>query len=198
MPYELIHNPLKRPILEILKNATKPLKEYELHSTLGGLSFSELIKDCSNDLTLFRKHFLVMNALYELHNELLPEGIYLHISVLEIYLKEITPSQSKEKTLSTDSAFQKLSLYYLDWQHFDKTNDNDVSDLLQNFWRKFLANEEKTQSLQCLELSHETSWPEIQQRYKQLCQQHHPDKGGDNLYFIEIRQAYDNLKCLFK
>ena len=198
MTYEVIHNPLKRPILEILKDATKPLKEYELHSTLGGSAFSDFIKDCSNDLSLFRKHFLVMNALYELHDELLSEGVYLHISALEIYLKEIVYLPSTDNILSTDSTFQKLSLYYQDWQHFNKTNDNDVSDLLQNFWAKFLANEEKNQSLQCLELPHEASWSEIQQRYKQLCQQYHPDKGGDNLYFIEIRQAYDNLKCLFK
>ncbi|MCW8932717.1 MAG: molecular chaperone DnaJ [Gammaproteobacteria bacterium] len=192
-----MHNPLKRPILEILKESSKPLKEYDLHTILGGAAFAEFIDNCSLDLSLFRKHFLVMNALYELHDELLSEGIHLHISALAIYLEEVVQTIPEEKALSTDTGFQKLSEYYQDWQHFNKTNDNDVSNLLQQFWKKFLANEEKAQSLNCLELEESANWPEIQQKYKQLCQLHHPDKGGDSLYFLEIRQAYDNLKCIF-
>jgi len=196
------HNPLKRSILEILKESKRPLKEYDLHVTLGGDAFAHFIENCSLDLSLFRKHFLVMNALYELHHELLSEGLYLQISALEIQLIAKNQSHhqnSKEvqKTLSADTSFQKLSQYYRDWDNFNKTNDNDVSNLLQQFWNKFLANEEKTQSLHCLELAPGASWTEIQQRYKQLCQQHHPDKGGDGLYFVEIRQAYDNLKLIF-
>ena len=191
-----MHNPLKRPILEILRESSEPLKEYELHTTLGGSAFAQFVDNCSNELSLFRKHFLVMNALYELHDELLSEGIYLHISALHIQLKKVKPSSGSVKALSTDITFQKLSQYYQNWQHFNKTNDKDVSSLLQQFWSKFLANEEKAQSLACLELTEKASWSDIQQRYRQLCQQHHPDKGGDSLYFIEIRQAYDNLKYI--
>jgi len=202
-----MHNPLKRSILKILKEAEEPLKEYELHSTLGGAAFAQFVENCSAELILFRKHFLVMNALYTLHDELLPQGLYLHISALDIQLKKINNSinDSRDKTqaLSTKTTFNKLSCYYQDWQHFKQTNDKDVSSLLQQFWTKFLASEEKQESLACLgfdlnEQHCDFSWPEIQQRYKQLCQQHHPDKGGDKLYFIEIRQAYDNLKCLYK
>ncbi len=195
-----MHNPLKRSILEILRESSEPLKEYDLHTTLGGCAFAQFVENCSNELSLFRKHFLVMNALYELHDELLSEGIYLQISALHIQLKKVNkkvrPSSCSVKALSADITFQKLSEYYQNWQHFNKTNDDDVSSLLQQFWKKFLANEEKAQSLACLELTEEASWSDIQQRYRQLCQQHHPDKGGDSLYFIEIRQAYDNLKCI--
>ncbi len=190
-------NPLKRPILKILKQSNEPLKEYELHTTLGGSAFAQYVKDCSAELSLFRKHFLVMNALYELHDELLSEGIYLHISALDIHLKK-APSDSELSVLSTDISFQKLSSYYQDWQHFDSTHDSDVADLLQQFWKKYLANEERPKALACLELAADADWPEIQQKYRQLCQQHHPDKGGDNFYFIEIRQAYDNLKIYWK
>lgn len=197
----IMSNPLKRPILEILKESDKPLKEYDLHSTLGGAAFAQFTDNCSLDLILFRKHFLVMNALYELHDELLADGFYLHISALDIQLipqsKESTSVDNRENNLSTDTGFQKLSQYYRDWTHFNKTNDSDVANLLQQFWTKFLANEEKAQSLSCLALTADANWPDIQKRYKQLCQQHHPDKGGDSLYFIEIRQAYDNLKCLY-
>jgi len=193
-----MHNPLKRPILEILKNTDGVLKEYELHTILGGDAFSQFLNGCSSELSLFRKHFLVMNALYELHDELLPQGLYLHISALAIQLKEVSHSDSDQRVLSTDAAFEKLSRYYRDWQHFIKTDDSEVAALLQQFWNKFLALEEKTESLSCLELDATADWPDIQQQYRRLCQQYHPDKGGDVLYFMQIRQAYDNLKCLYE
>ena len=34
---------------------------------------------------------------------------------------------------------------------------------------------------------------EIKQRYRELAALHHPDKGGDEATFIEIRQAYEQL-----
>lgn len=203
-----MHNPLKRSILNILKEAEEPLKEYDLHSTLGGAAFAEYIKDDpgkdkSADLILFRKHFLVMNALYALHDELLPQGLFLQISALNIQLIVIDHTHKSTQSLSIDNAFNKLSRYYQNWQNFEQTSQHDVGSLLQQFWTKFLANEEKQHSLSCLGLykdkqNNDVDWLDIQQRYKQLCQQHHPDKGGDPLYFVEIRQAYDNLKCLYK
>lgn len=203
-----MHNPLKRSILAIIKEAEEPLKEYDLHSTLGGSTFAQYIEHdtdnkLSTELILFRKHFLVMNALYSLHDELLPQGFYLHISALAIQLKKRPQSDNQKQELNTDTAFYKLSCYYQDWQNFEQTSDHDVQSLLQQFWTKFLAGEEKQQSLTCLGLQNKEqdgdfSWPDIHKRYKYLCQQHHPDKGGDELYFIEIRQAYDNLKCIYK
>jgi DnaJ-domain-containing protein 1 len=196
-------NPLKRAILEILQNAHGPIKEYELHETLGGQEFEEFVLGCSEDLRLFRQHFLVMNALYELHHELLTENIFLHISALDIHIKEIpTPTRNSDKNeLSADlfvsDGFYKLSDYYLNWQNFKQTNDEEVEKLLTNFWNQYLFYNEKDTALACLELNNPSSWSEIKQQYRQLCQQHHPDKGGDNLYFLKIRQAYDNLKQLY-
>lgn len=197
MHTQITTNPLKRPILDILKEARAPLKEYELHSTLGGAAFAGFVEHCSDERSLFRKHFIVMNALYELHDELISEGIYLHISALNIQLKK-NPSNSDIKSLSADTTFQKLSLYYKNWQNFEQTNDSDIANLLKQFWTKYLANEEKAKALACLQLGEDANWSEIQLKYRQLCQQHHPDKGGDSLYFIEIRQAYDNLKIYCK
>ena len=192
-----MHNPLKRPILDILKNAQGSLKEYELHGILGGSAFTQFIEGCSHDVILFRKHFLVMNALYELHEELIEQNLYLHISALDIHLKAISEHSSTHQTLSTDTGFIKLSEYYRNWEHFNKADDHTVASLLQTFWKKFLANDEKEQALSCLKLKPEADWAEIQTQYKQLCQQHHPDKGGDAVFFVEIRQAYDNLKCIY-
>ncbi len=196
-----MHNPLKRPILEILKNTDGVLKEYQLHRLLGGEAFSQFVEGCSDELALFRKHFLVMNALYELHEELLEQKLYLQISALEIKLYPVaeTPSWLQPgKTLEVEHTFAKLSQYYRDWQYFNKTNDADVEALLKGFWNTYLVCEEKTEALACLRLDNNAKWPEIQQQYRHLCQQHHPDKGGDPIYFIEIRQAFDNLKSVYK
>ena len=150
-----MHNPLKRPILEILTHADKALKEYDLHKILGGDAFRQFLDGCSPELSLFRKHFLVMNALYELHDELLAQGFYLHISALEIQLQQRTRLDSDGRELSTDITFEKLSLYYRDWQHFNKTNDSEVTALLQQFWKKFLANEETKHKIELEKLYYE-------------------------------------------
>lgn len=192
-----MHNPLIRPILDILKNTHEPLKEYELHKLLGGDSFAQFVHDCSEELILFRKHFLIMNALYELHEELLAQGLYIHISALDIRLIKINDERSNTQAISKETGFEKLSDYYRNWDNFAKTSGKEVSELLQSFWTRFLANEEKSLALDCLQLGSTATWPDIQQQYRRLCQQHHPDKGGDALYFLEIRQAYDNLKSIF-
>jgi len=188
-------NPLKRPILEILQKTPGAIKEYELHTLLGGKAFKQFVQGCSQDLALFRKHFMMMNALYELHEDLRQEGIYLHISALDIQLKKL--SKLDAATIVADSGFEKLSRYYRDWQNFDQTSDSDVAQLFQQFWEKYLAFEEQEPALACLDLEKGVSWVEIQQQYRRLCQQHHPDKGGDILHFVNIRQAYENLKRIY-
>ncbi len=194
----MIHNPLKRAILTILKEAKQPIKEYELHTMLGGLAFSQFTRNCSAELVLFRKHFLVMNALYTLHDELFKQGLYLQISALNIIIKKMNGGQNKAHALHTDCTFRKLSHYYQNWNNFDKTSEQEVNTLLNTFWKHFLLHDEKHQSLASLELAENSNWTDIQKKYKQLCQQHHPDKGGNAVYFLEIRQAYDNLKCIYK
>jgi len=188
-------NPLKRPILEVLQNNAAPIKEYQLHDLLGGEAFAEFTQDCSYDLALFRKHFLMMNALYQLHEELREQDIYLHISALNIQIQKL--SKTETTALSNDSGFEKLSGYYRDWNNFNQTDDEGVAQLLDQFWKKYLAFEEQGEALICLELQQGVSWEDIQQQYRRLCRQHHPDKGGDTIKFINIRQAYENLKRVY-
>ena len=196
-------NPIKRAIIEVLKNTHQPIKEYQLHEILGGKAFEQFVAGCSHELRLFRQHFMVMNALYELHHELLDQHIFLHISALDIRLIQVPTenSGSNNKQLIPDfyasEGFKKLSDYYLDWDNFNKTSDKEVEKLLTDFWNNYLVYNEQNDSLACLKLTSPCNWPEIKQKYRELCQKHHPDKGGDKLYFLQIRQAYDNLKQLY-
>ncbi len=194
-----MHNPLKHPILYILQTTSEPLKEYVLHDLLGKARFTPFIKKCSSYEALFRKHFLVMNALYLLHQDLLKQNIFLHISALDIHLEKIAPSPYPSNN-STTSRYQKLSAYYTNWNNFYH-NEAKVKQLLQQFWEKYLSHDEYQQALSTLQLElkeispdNGNNWKIIQQQYRRLCQQHHPDKGGDAVYFIQIQQAYQNLK----
>lgn len=46
---------------------------------------------------------------------------------------------------------------------------------------------------QILGVSINTPLSEIKKKYKELCKIHHPDKGGNNDYFLSIKNAYDNI-----
>jgi hypothetical protein len=196
----IMTNPLKRPILDLLSNNNAVYKEYEIHEILDSAYFDEFIGVCPNELVLFRKHFLVMNALYKLHGELFEQGTFLHISALEIYLEPLksVKNQTVSGELLVDTAFEKLSRYYLDWNNYDQTNEDDVAALLHQFWKYYSLHNDNSSDLACLNLNADARWPQIQEQYRRLCQQHHPDKGGKAVKFVLIQQAYSNLKQMHK
>jgi len=188
-------NLLVVPILRLLKKSTDEISEYDLIKYLesNGVEFSQ---ENSSDLALFKKHFLVMNALYQLQGELLTDGFYLSISSLSIKIEEIL--DASESTVLVDDTDIKLSQYYLDWDNYDKTSQSDVEDLLNGFWKQYFAYDQQEQALKVLELSAESNWDEIQQSYRRKVSQCHPDKGGCRTVFIEIREAYEILKCCYR
>lgn len=78
-------------------------------------------------LSLFKKHFMVMNALYTLQAELIEEAVYLQISVLFISL-QLLGAESPTTRLS-DIVDSKLREYYLDWHNYDVTGAAAVHNL---------------------------------------------------------------------
>lgn len=184
-------NPLKAPILETLKNSSEELSEYALIKHLE--SDYEMFQDNDNrsDLTLFRKHFMVMNALYQLQDSLVKDGFYLAISALSIKLEPIKASEHKIPAKCSDA---KLRAYYLDWAHLAETTESDVSALLTNFWKQYCAYDKRTDALNTLGLDSNETWQAIQQTYRRLAAEFHPDRGGNNERFIAIREAYEILR----
>ena len=192
----MAQNPLVIPILEILKNAQENISEYDLICKLEQQGIEYPVKDETYDMTMFKKHFMTMNALYYLQMELITEGYYLLITPLKIKIEII--NQVTESTTLANDAEIKLRDYYLDWQHFDKTTQQDVETLLSGFWKKYFALEKQEQALAVLCLDVNVSWDEIQQSYRRLARQHHPDKGGEHTVFIEIREAYEILRHYYE
>lgn len=190
-------NPLLIPVLQLLQSNPSGLSEYELIQALEAApGFPELADE--PELALYRKHFLVMNALYRLRDSLWADGRqWLDISPLAIVLRSAAPSVeaagtavSEPDPLSSDAALRD---YYLDWSHLARTSSQDVQELLAAFWRRCAGEDQRADALAILELPADADRAMIRRRYRQLAGRHHPDRGGEHGHFLAIRAAYEVL-----
>ena len=69
-----------------------------------------------------------------------------------------------------------------------------MKKLIDNFWQRFANVDEQTRALRTLKLKADADLQEITRSYRQLASRHHPDKGGDEEMFVNIRQAYELLR----
>ena len=189
------NNPLISPILKILNSTEQAIKEYDLIQQLENEGLDFQVSGLSNEVALFRKHFLVMNALYNLQIELLEDSLSLSIEPLNIKINYF--SDEIKSSDITDQADFKVREYYLDWNNYKGTSQQDVEELLKGFWKQYFAVDKKVEALKVLGVSSEVSLDHIKQAYRKLVAQHHPDKGGSHQRFVEIREAYELLKCCF-
>jgi len=196
---QMLNNPLIISILNILKDTDKFISLYQLMKILekSGYDLIRCSADESNEVKIFRKNFIVMNALYELNSDLSGSGYRLYISSLKIQLLVDGNGLTSE-----DQAVEaSLSKYYLDWNNFHGTDNEDVEALLKSFWVSYknynqltYGNDKRLDSLDVLGLESSASWKDIQQAYRQLIKIYHPDKGGNSLKFIQVRKAFLILK----
>lgn len=186
-----IKNPLIIPILKILQQAETALGEYELINQLKPQLDHCIDQNQSQQLALFQTHFLVMNALYQLQQQLLEEAVYLSISPLAIELQSIQTGVGH--ALQSAHSDGPLADYYLNWTHFNDTDDEQVSDLLKGFWQHFLAQDQHSQALAVLELEPGAAWSAVQASYRRLVALKHPDRGGNAAEFMAVREAYEVL-----
>lgn len=185
------HNPLVIPILELLHMQSEAVTEHQLITALRPQLEQLPGLDGSSQLVLFRTHFLVMNALYQLQRDLLEDGLYLSISPLEIVVLPVRSAGTRELGNGADSA---LSEYYLNLANLQDTDAQAVEDLLGSFWQRYLAADNRPDALVILELPIDADWPQIQARYRQLAAQLHPDRGGDAARFMQVREAFEILR----
>ncbi|MDH5612569.1 MAG: DnaJ domain-containing protein [Gammaproteobacteria bacterium] len=184
-------NPLIADILSLLNQHPEGITEFQIIKSLDEhIGFENIADDYQ--LAIFQKHFLVMNALYQLQQQLIEEErIVLDISPLKIHF--ITGGVQSNNQQLTETTNEKLSEYYLDWSNLKDTNKEDVEKLLENFWKLYINNDNRLDALAILELEENACSDTISLRYRELAAIHHPDKGGDTSSFIRIRQAYETL-----
>jgi len=150
-----------------------------------------------SDLSMFRAHFLVFNALYRLRKQGHSQrAFHLEISALNIQLMSFDPPHEpySQAVKNTDP----LYFFYTDLQQLNQTTTHDVQRLLDLFWQRFIAPEkisdqQKLEALSELELSDPVDFNTIKQQYRRLAMRHHPDRGGDQEKLVSINQA---MQCL--
>jgi len=187
-----MNNPLIAEILNLLRVQVDGISEYELMQTFSEHDvYSALAEEDS--LALFQKHFITMNALYELQHQLWrDEQLYLDVSPLNIKIMLADGDTASAGIAISET--KKLSEYYRDWDNFENTNESDVSELLGSFWKRFASLDKREEAYEVLELEPDAAREQITESYRRLAATHHPDKGGDKEMFIRIRQAYEVLK----
>jgi len=120
-------NPLCSPLLErLLRGHT--WKIHTLAASLDTLLAPGSLDSCPNK-DLFKRNFLIMNALYQLQGEFASSEHWLHISSLQI---ELRPSAAAKGLTLPDP----LREYYLNWHNYETSGD-EVAALLDDFWLRF-------------------------------------------------------------
>ena len=193
-------NPLIIPILEILKTATDKIGEYDIIRRLEEQGMAFPVDNDSYNVAMFKKNFMTMNALYNLQQELFEDGYFLNITALDIAIEPLEKSTelpSTQQQSIVDAAEHKIRDYYLDWRHFDNASEDEVKELLSNFWQMYSAQDKQQDALATLDLNSDASWDCVKRVYRRLVAEHHPDKGGNDARFIEIREAYEVLKYFY-
>ncbi|MCG7542279.1 molecular chaperone DnaJ [Pseudoalteromonas sp. CO348] len=186
------------PLTDVIFRLICQNQSLKVHTIAAALMEQQQLPRLDEDenKNLFKRNFLIMNALYQLQQEVFAEGQYLHVEALNIYL---VPQLDKHPLALDDP----LRSYYLDWQHYE-TSSEEVSVLLDNFWQQFTFSGARQQ----LAIKHDelnaikTRWqlPEdydrrmLSQCWRKLALTHHPDKSGDEETFKRLMNEYEILK----
>jgi len=166
------------------------LSEFELIQHLDQEYGSLFPKPNLGDpLLLFQHHFILMHVLYQLQEQWWQANhCLLDIGALRIAIRPIGEGATQQLT-STAS----LRDYYLDGNNLTRETSASVQHLLDGFWKRLLGEEHRPQALAELGLDETADRNTIRTRYRQLANEHHPDKGGDPERFRRIREAYEQL-----
>jgi hypothetical protein len=155
-----LHELLADMLVDILSTMVsmfeEGVSEYTLISMLKKPPYRVFDEEALRDpLVLFKTHFILFNALYQLRSKWLNDGVgKLDIHTLNIRLdsaavagsaeskQELTPEPthaSEEESATTENAHKvgphdALASYYLDWNNFEQTDEEGVEALLASFW----------------------------------------------------------------
>ena len=243
-----LHEHLADMLVDVLSTMTtlfeEGVTEYTLISVLKKPPYAVFDEEALRDpLMLFKTHFILFNALYQLRSKWLKDGVgKLDIHTLNIRLdsaavagsaeskQELTPEPtlaSEEESATTENAHNlgphdALASYYLDWNNFEQTDEEDVEALLASFWSTMGKAQYASFNDGDIEAAHrilELTWirsdlhrdtlrdsslskseehsvyslKEIKKHYRKKLQQLHPDKGGSREQAQQVISAYQLL-----
>jgi len=185
------------PLIQIIFECILATSCWKIHTLANHLSQNNYLDKLDNDYNkdLFKKNFLIMNALFQLNEDLIGTQYILIIETLEIRLTKIN-----EKQISQHN--QNLKDYYLDWTNFE-TNSEAIENLFDSFWQSYSAYDVKntyspekiSSALRYFQLPENATPIQISKRWKMLALKHHPDKPtGDKNVFQQLQIHWQVLK----
>lgn len=192
---KILIDTLLAQVEQVLQTSTDGLSEFEMLKAIKLLPDSQLEGLNMQDAhSLFRAHFLLFHCLYRLRDQwLAQQNANLQIDVLCI---RVLPYHSK---VSADLAvIDEVRDYYLDWTNFEQTTADDAEELINQFWQKFLVQDDRSEALKTLELADDADFDQIKQQYRQLAMKNHPDRGGSATRLAAINRAMDTLKRYYR
>ena len=175
-----MENPLLWPIMEVLKHKPSGWKVHTLAAHLNDLGLVPVL-DAVAEKELFKKNFLIMNALYQLQETLHPDS-WLQVQAMDI---ELMNGRYHESSHCIDHQ-DPLRDYYINWVNYE-ADEGEVKRLLNEFWtryRKFVGGDEldmdRNRALSLFELPLDATHHEIRKRWRQLALRWHPDRDEGN------------------
>lgn len=191
-----MENPLLWPILEVLKAQPHGWKVHTLASHLIELDLMPVL-DSLPEKDLFKRNFLIMNALYQLQETLYPQQ-WLQVEAMNIEL-----TYRFRHTECDLDPHEPLREYYSDWQHYE-AEEGEVKRLLNEFWtryQKFVGSEpinnlDKAKALRLFDLPLDATPAEIRKQWRKLALKWHPDRAnGDSEQFRILCSAWHVLRA---
>jgi hypothetical protein len=200
------------------------VSEYELIEILKKAPY-RFFDDASlrEPLMLFKTHFIVFHALYQLKRRWIEQGEgVLDIHTLNIKLNQESAhsdhysahsdknsthgdnykdKESQDKVGAITEA-DALAEYYLDWGNFEKADRKSVDALLNAFWHRMASGNAHTfeqediadaHALLGLPQDEHVSLSVLKRVYKKALQLVHPDKGGTQQEAQDVIHAYQLL-----
>ena len=183
------------PMLQALDQFFDRFESTNEHQIIKHLQAKKIspfdVLSLANTKDLFSAHFLCMHALYHLKKQY-QQAQKFTLIIESVRVERITLS----KTESSDDelkialkANDALASYYLDPKHYFDTQEDEINAMLKSFWQRYMAQDDKQEALDTLNLPMNADAKMVKAQYLQLAQKHHPDKGGCADMFKKISQA---------
>ena len=143
----------------------------------------------SDLLALFKMHYLLHHVLYRLRHSLWQQQ-QAHL-LIDPLATRLFPYQAQQSGIGE---YDAISSYYDDLSRIETVKVEEVTSLLAQFWQRVNAKDDRHDALQVLSLEEPVDYTTIKHRYRQLVQQHHPDKGGDKEMLQTLNHALSVLE----
>lgn len=167
-------------ILDILRKQPSNWKVHTLAHELSQKGYIQQL-DESPDKDLFKRNFLLMNALYQLQETLYPDG-WLQVEAMNIVL--MSAIEASRHSVDTNDPLRE---YYLDWKNYE-ADEGEVRRLLNDFWSRYQRyiggnvsdDLDRSKALHLFELDADATRTEIRRQWRKLALRWHPDRENGN------------------